>query len=875
MSKEEERLRESHRREGNWKRWGPYLAERQWATVREDYSANGDSWGSFPHAHARSRVYRWGEDGLLGLCDRQCRLALAPALWNGRDPFLKERLFGLTGPQGNHGEDVKECYYYLDATPTHSYGKALYKYPQAEFPYAWLVEENGNRGREQPEFELTDTGIFDEERYFDVFVEYAKAGPNDLLVAYEVYNRGPEAAEVWVLPTLWFRNTWSWGRQGEDYGPEPRLWWDNGVVECDHHQLGRFTLAFESPPDQALFTHNETNRERLYGASNPQPYVKDAFHRYLVERQQRAVNPAQAGTKMAAVYHLSLESGQSRRICLRLSSQDERPTKPFGQAYHRVFAQSRKEADEFYAARDPGLSDEDRLIWRQAYAGLLWSKQFYFYSVEHWLEGDPSQPPPPRQRWTGRNESWRETLYNRDVILMPDSWEYPWYAAWDLAFHVFPLARLDPDFAKQQLVLMLREWYMHPSGAIPAYEFNFSDVNPPVHAWAVLRVYRTTGSRDRAFLERCFHKLLLNFTWWVNRTDQDGNNVFSGGFLGLDNIGVFDRSRFPRHLGELEQADATAWMAFFSLRMLAIALELARQNPVYEDIASKFFEHFVAITDSVNHLGELGLWDPQDGFYYDVIRSPQGSIPLKVRSMVGLLPLIAVEILDGSQLAELEGFRKRMEWLLDNRPGLARHIVRCPETGNILLAVAPQEQLVRVLDKMLDTEEFLSKFGIRSLSRFHARHPYRFITSGQEYRVDYEPAESVSGMFGGNSNWRGPVWFPVNYLLIDALKRHYQFYRDQLKVAFPSRSRHRLTLLEVAHNLENRLASLFRRGPHGRPAHAGEKIYSRPEWQDLVLFYEYFDAETGKGLGASHQTGWTALVARSLEDIDPDHCLRG
>ncbi|MCA9792741.1 MAG: glucosidase, partial [Candidatus Eremiobacteraeota bacterium] len=498
MSREEERLRESRRREGNWKRWGPYLAERQWATVREDYSANGDSWGSFPHAHARSRVYRWGEDGLLGLCDRQCRLALAPALWNGRDPILKERLFGLTGPEGNHGEDVKECYYYLDATPTHSYGKALYKYPQAEFPYGRLVEENGNRGREQPEFELPDTGVFEEDRYFDLFVEYAKGGPNDLLVAYEVHNRGPEAAELWLLPTLWFRNTWAWGRQGEDYGPEPQLWWEDGMVECNHHQLGRFTLAFETAPEQALFTNNETNRERLYGAANPQPYVKDAFHRYLIEGQQRAVNPAQTGTKMAALYHLKLEPGQSQRLCLRLFSHDERPKRPFGKSYTRLFESCRGQADEFYAARDPGLSEEDRLIWRQAYAGLLWSKQFYFYSVAHWLEGDPSQPPPPRQRWSGRNESWRETLYNRDVIMMPDSWEYPWYAAWDLAFHVFPLARLDPDFAKEQLVLMLREWYMHPSGAIPAYEFNFSDVNPPVHAWAVLRVYRTTGGRDRA-----------------------------------------------------------------------------------------------------------------------------------------------------------------------------------------------------------------------------------------------------------------------------------------------------------------------------------------------------------------------------------------
>lgn len=873
VTKEQLRLQEDQRREKNWKRWGPYLPERQWATVREDYSESGNAWGYFGHDQAPARAYRWGEDGLMGWCDRQCRLAFSFAFWNGRDPILKERFFGLTGPEGNHGEDVKECYFYLEATPTHSYNRCLYKYPQSQFPYRRLREENARRDRFQPEYELLDTGIFEDSSYFDLFIEYAKAGPDDTLIQLTICNRADHRAELAVLPTLWFRNTWSWGRHGEDYLDDPPLLARRGqLLRAEHPTLGAFELAAAEQTEEWLFTENLTNRERLYGAPNPSPYVKDAFHRYLVEGRTEAVNPDGRGTKAALLYRLQLGPGEERRLRFRLNSEAERPRTRFGRSFDQTMARRRKESEEFYADLDPGMPPEDRNIWRQAYAGLLFSKQFYHYAVGPWLAGDPNQPPPPASRHKIRNKDWSSHLYNRDLILMPDTWEYPWYAAWDLAFHALPLARLDPAFAKDQLLLMLREWYMHPNGQIPAYEWNFSDVNPPVHAWACLATYRLTGAQDRVFLERAFHKLLLNFTWWVNRTDADGNNVFSGGFLGLDNIGVFDRSKFPPHLGELEQADATGWMAFFCLRMLDMALELSHHNPAYEDIASKFFEHFVAITHSLNHVDGHGLWDEQDGFYYDSISNEGGRYPLRVRSMVGLLPLIAVEIMDLEDLAHLTGFRRRLDWFLTHRPHLASHVIQ-EQGGRILLSAAPVERLRRVLQKMLDEDEFLSDFGIRSLSRHHSRHPFELRVGRERYRVDYEPAESVSGMFGGNSNWRGPVWFPVNYLLVDALKTYHQFFGAELKVDYPTGVDDSLTLLEVAYNLEHRLANLFRPGPQGRPAHGGRALFrDDPHWRELIWFYEYFHAENGAGLGASHQTGWTALIAKSMEDMDRSCC---
>ncbi|GMU57700.1 MAG: hypothetical protein AMXMBFR33_68460 [Candidatus Xenobia bacterium] len=849
------RLEQDHRRELNWKRWGPYLAERQWATVREDYSADGDTWGHFPHDHARSRVYRWGEDGLLGFCDRQARLCFSLALWNGRDPILKERLYGLTGPEGNHGEDVKECYYYLDATPTHSFMRALYKYPQREFPYQDLSR---SRGRHEPEHELEDTGAFQDNRYFDVFVEYAKAGPDDLLIRFRVYNRGPRQAPVWLLPQLWFRNTWSWGRQGEGYSPRPRLWNQGGSIAFEHGELGSGRLEPDlSPtgePPELLFTENESNRELLWGVKNRHSYVKDAFHRYLVGGEQEAVNPRQEGTKAAVLYSLNVPAGGSAEVRLRLTIGES--GEAFGPSFASAFLEREREADLFYERRlPPGLSAEERNVARQAYAGLLWSKQFYHYAVEPWLGGDPTEPSPPAERLTGRNNEWGH-LYNRDVISMPDKWEYPWYAAWDLAFQVVPLARVDPHFAKQQLLLLLREWYMHPNGQIPAYEFNFSDVNPPVHAWAALRIYRSQPEPDREFLERVFHKLLLNFTWWVNRTDQDGNNIFGGGFLGLDNVGVLDRSRFPTELGRLEQSDATSWVAFFCLRMLTIALELARTNQSYEDIASKFFEHFVAITHAMNR---LDVWDEQDAFYYDVVRTETGPVPLKARSLVGLMPLIAVEVLKRSELEKLPGFWKRLQWFLGNSGELARHVRQ--DHDQLLLSLVPPERLPRLMDRMFDEEEFLSPYGLRSLSRAHAHQPYAVELGGVEFRVDYEPGESQTGLFGGNSNWRGPVWFPVNYLLAEALDRMDRFYR----AGYASR----------AVDLWSRLSKLFLPGPDGkRPCH-GENSRYAAEWSDLILFHEYFHGDTGRGLGASHQTGWTALVASCLERVARVRALTG
>ncbi len=881
---EERRLAEDAARTRNWKRWGPYLSERQWGTVREDYSANGDAWQYFPHDHARSRAYRWGEDGLLGLCDREGRLCFALALWNGADPILKERLFGLSGPEGNHGEDVKECYYFLDATPTHSYLKALYKYPQAAFPYGWLVEENGRRGRHEPEFELTDTGVFDGGRYFDVTAEYAKADADDILIRLSVANRGPAVAEIHVLPTLWFPNTWAWGRDGEGYWPRGRMEAEGAAtVLATHPDLGRFRLTVDpaNTPDTAplLFTENETNTARLYGSPNRTPYVKDAFHAYIVEGQAGAVNPARTGTKAAVHYQLTVPAGATVTLRLRLRADPETetvetPEELFGSAFDQVFLEREQEANAFYAARlAPELSDDERRVARAAYAGLLWSKQFYHYGVADWLAGDPSQPPPPASRLEGRNSDWPQ-LYNRDVISMPDTWEYPWYAAWDLAFHTIPLSQVDPAFAKDQLVLLLREWYMSPNGQLPAYEWSFSDVNPPVHAWASWRVYKMTGprgDRDHLFLARTFQKLLLTFTWWVNRKDITGKNVFAGGFLGLDNIGVFDRSRPLPTGGYLEQADGTAWMAFYCATMLDMALELACADKSYEDIASKFFEHFVAIADAMNTLGGTGLWDEEDGFYYDQLQVDGHTTPLRVRSVVGLLPLIAANVIDSALVDTLPGFKKRMEWFLHNRADLASQISymgTLTEGGQTrrLLAIPSRERLLRLLRYMLDEDEFLSPYGIRSVSRVHKDDPYVVTVDGHSYEVDYEPGESTTGLFGGNSNWRGPVWFPINYLLIEALERYHHFYQDSLRVECPTGSGRLMTLNEVADELRRRLAALFLPDDSGRcPWQGGDRRYADdPHWRGLTLFYEYFDGDTGKGLGASHQTGWTALVARCL-----------
>ena len=921
---EEKRLAEDAARVRNWKRWGPYLSERQWATVREDYSPYGNCWDYFPHDHARSRAYRWGEDGLLGITDRQCRLCFALALWNGKDPILKERLFGLTGSEGNHGEDVKELYYYLDSTPTHSYMKALYKYPQAEYPYARLIEENRRRGLGAPELELIDTGVVNEDRYFDVFAEYAKASENDILIRLTIANRGPEKAALHLLPTLWFRNTWAWGPTPEESTNKPSISLEGkGLVRAEHDVLGSYQLAFEGNATP-LFTENETNSARIHNYPDGQRFVKDAFHEYVVHGRADAVNSQNVGTKFAAHYALEIESGKSEVVRLRLSAvnlgsargsravfgalaednarvghaqvllSENSPSQvdsgvrgepprtarepralpnPFAD-FNDVFALRLKEADEFYDAVIPSESDDEaKKVARQGYAGLLWSKQFYHYSIREWLSGDPAQPAPPPERHFGRNREWTH-LFNRDVISMPDKWEYPWFAAWDLAFHMIPFSKIDPHFAKKQLLLFLREWYMHPNGQIPAYEFAFGDVNPPVHAWAAWRVYKMTGprgQRDTAFLESVFQKLLLNFTWWVNRKDAEGNNLFSGGFLGLDNIGVFDRSKPLPTGGFLQQADGTAWMGFYCLTMLSMALELAQTNPVYEDLASKFFEHFIGITDAMNSLGGTGLWDEEDGFYYDQLKVDGQMIPLRTRSCVGLLPLIAVENLETAKINKLPGFKKRMEWFLNYRKDLASLVTYCevcPFTGNRMLAIPTRDRLRRALRYMLDEKEFLSPHGIRSVSRVHSEKPYVFRAGNEEFRVDYVPGEGNSYLFGGNSNWRGPIWFPTNFLIVEALERYHLFYGESFKVECPTGSGNMMTLQEVARELARRLGSIFLPNENGtRPCHGDIGKYANdPHWRDLVLFYEYFNGETGRGCGASHQTGWTALAVKLLEN---------
>jgi hypothetical protein len=872
---EARRLAEVESRQAHWRRWGPYLAERQWGTVREDYSKGGTAWEYFPHDHARSRAYRWGEDGIAGLSDRHGLVCLALALWNGRDPYLKERLFGVTGTQGNHGEDVKEYYFYLDNTPCHTYMRYLYKYPQAAFPYEALVAESVRRGRGGFEYELLDTGVFEGDRYFDVVVEYAKAAPEDVLMRITATNRGGEPASLDLLPTLWFRNTWAWGIDER----RPRLRRADPVegglaVEVTHPAYGRRWLLCAGTPS-LLFTENETNAYRLWAAENATTYVKDGIHEAVVQGRTDAVNPDGHGTKVAARYTSRLGPGETAVIRLRLT--DRPPRTPFGPEFDATLAARQGEADAFYATVIPAdLSPDGQQVMRQALAGLLWTKQFYHFDVARWLRGDPAGPPPPAERLHGRDERWTH-LYNEDVLSMPDKWEYPWYAAWDLAFHAISLALVDPAFAKEQLVLLLREWYMHPNGQLPAYEWAFGDVNPPVHAWAAWRVYkierRVRGRADRRFLERVFHKLLLNFTWWVNRKDTEGRNVFQGGFLGLDNIGVFDRSAPLPTGGRIEQADGTAWMAMYCLNMLAIALELARENAAYEDVASKFFEHFANIARAMNDVAGEGieLWSERDGFYYDVLRTPDGGARrLRLRSLVGLIPLFAVEALEPDVVDALPGFKRRLQWFIENRPELANHVET--ETGadggaRRLLALANRTRLRRVLRYMLDEEEFLSPHGVRALSRYHRDHPYVLRVDGGEYRVDYEPAESSTGLFGGNSNWRGPVWYPVNYLLIESLQKYHYFFGDSLKVECPTGSGQRMTLWDVAAELSRRLVRPFLRGPDGRrPVYGGtERFQTDPHWRDLVLFYEYFHGDNGAGLGASHQTGWTALVAKLLQ----------
>jgi Mannosylglycerate hydrolase MGH1-like glycoside hydrolase domain/Glycosyl hydrolase family 63 C-terminal domain len=879
VTKEELRLQEDRERKVNWKRWGPYLSERQWGTVREDYSSYGTAWDSFPHDQARSRSYRWGEDGIAGISDKHQFVCFALALWNGCDPILKERLFGLTGSEGNHGEDVKEYYFYLDSTPTHSYMKYLYKYPQSEFPYAQLVEENRRRGKNALEFELINTGIFDDDRYFDVFVEYAKGSPDDILIRIEAINRGPEAAELHVVPTLWFRNTWSWSM-------EPQRPWlrraepVEGIIpiEVYHPYYGMRWLYCEGTPEP-LFTENETNNRRLFGADNASLHVKDGINDYIVHGEREAVNAGGSGTKVAGHYRLKIAPGQSSVVKLRLTDKEmaSNDARPFSASFDATFTDRRKEADEFYSAvTPPSLSSDAKNVMRQALAGMLWSKQFYHYVVKQWLDGDPGNPPPPPERQNGRNHEWTH-MHNGDVISMPDKWEYPWYAAWDLAFHCIPLALVDADFAKEQLTLMLREWYMHPNGQLPAYEWAFGDVNPPVHAWAAWRVYKVEkkrhGKGDREFLQRVFHKLLLNFTWWVNRKDATGMNIFQGGFLGLDNIGVFDRSAPLPTGGYIEQSDGTSWMAMYTLNLLAIALELSKDDRAYEDVASKFWEHFIHIAHAMSHRGRdgTGLWNEEDGFFYDVLRLPDGAhVPMKIRSMVGLIPLFAVETLEPDLLEQLPGFKRRLEWFIDHRPDLIGNVA-CMRTPGMrerrLLSIATEDQLRQILKYMLDEREFLSPYGIRALSQYHHAHPYHLQVDGTDHRVNYEPAESSTGLFGGNSNWRGPIWFPVNFLLIESLQKFHYYLGDSFKVECPTGSGKMMTLWEVAGEISQRLTRIFLQdADQRRPVFGGtEKFQNDPHWRDLIPFHEYFHGDNGAGIGASHQTGWTGLIAKLIQ----------
>ena len=875
---ERNRLQEAHENKQPWYRWGPYLSERQWGTVREDYSPDGTAWDFLTHDQARSHAYRWGEDGLLGISDDQGLLCFALALWNEADPILKERLFGLTNSEGNHGEDVKEYYFFLDNTPTHSYMKALYKYPQRAFPYTDLVATNRNRSRQQPEYELIDTGIFAEDRYFDVTMEYAKVDPLDMLIRVSATNRGPEAAPLHLLPTLWFRNTWAWGYDDRrpvlaavetEVGPTVEAQ-DARLVHAQHPELGDYWLACEGAPD-LLFTENESNAQRLWGIQNRTPFVKDGIHETVVNKAEGKVNPQGTGTKVAAHYRLVIAPGTTQTVMLRLAA--NRPQAPFDGAAE-LFTTRIEEANDFYQSVCAVQAEDARAVQRQALAGLLWSKQFYSYDVDKWLRGDPAGPPPPPQR--DRNRGWRH-LSNNDIIIMPDTWEYPWYAAWDLAFHCVAMALIDSAFAKNQLLLLLHEWYMHPNGQLPAYEWAFSDVNPPVHAWAAWHIYKrekeSTGKGDSFFLERVFQKLMLNFTWWVNRKDQEENNIFEGGFLGLDNIGVFDRNTTLPDGMVLEQSDGTAWMGMFGVTMLAMALELARSNPVYEDMATKLFDHFLYIADAIYGRGETGrgLWNDEDGFFYDKLSLPDGQqFPLKVRSLVGLIPLLAVET---AEIALVEDFlNERMRWFAENRPYVRRLVARWQDAQKdqqkdyAMLSIVRGADLEHLLTRMLDPQEFLSDYGIRSISKYHEAHPYVLDTQYGNYSVNYEPGESTTGAFGGNSNWRGPIWFPINFLLVEALQKYHQFYGDDFLVEYPTGSGTKLTLGQVAEELARRLTNIFLRDEQGRRAVFGTNMtfQNDPHWRDDIPFHEYFHGDSGRGVGASHQTGWTAVVANLL-----------
>ncbi len=870
MNPEKQRLINDRSGKQNWRLWGPYLTERQWGTVREDYSPNGDAWNYITREMARSKAYRWGEEGIGGLSDEKQLLCFSISLWNGKDPFLKERFFGLSGKEGNHGEDVKEYYYYLDNLPTHSYMKMLYKYPQSEFPYSRLLEENKNRTKLDPEFELIDTGIFNEDKYFDVFIEYAKAGINDVLIKITAFNRADEDSNLNIIPQIWFRNTWDWGY--DDYKPQLNLK-SKGVVEIEHKKLGHYMLYSNGSPE-ILFCENETNIKRLYDADNGKKYFKDGINDFIVLGNKKAVNAENIGTKAGLNYKLSIKAGKSKIIKLRLRK--EKINNPFNE-FDKIFKTKINEADKFYSDIQSDIkSDDERNIQRQAFAGMLWSKQFYYYNISKWLEGDPAQPAPPRERLRGRNSEWFH-LNNAEIISMPDKWEYPWYASWDLAFHCIPFAIIDPEFAKKQLVLLTKEWYMHPNGELPAYEWSFSDVNPPVHAWATWRVYKIdekiTGKGDISFLEEVFHKLLLNFTWWVNIKDTEERNLFQGGFLGLDNIGVFDRNSELPTGGFIEQADCTSWMAMYCLNLLRISLELSRKNKVYQSTATKFFEHFLYIAGAMVNIGGEGvsLWDDTDEFFYDTLHTPDNNhISLKVRSAVGLIPLCAVEVLEPELVDELPEFSEHVDWFLKHRPDLASLVSRWSEGGvkeRRLLSLLRGHRMKCLLYRMLDESEFLSEHGIRSLSKYHKDHPYVYSSNGTNFTVGYLPGESDSGLFGGNSNWRGPVWFPINYLLIESLQKFHHYYGDDFKVEYPTHSGNYFTISDIANELSKRLSKIFLKDENGKRAVYGknEKFQNDPYFKDYILFHEYFNGDNGMGLGASHQTGWTGLISKLLQ----------
>lgn len=868
---EQKRLKESKDGKINWKKWGPYVTDRQWGTVREDYSESGNAWEFVSHEAARSKTYRWGEEGIAGISDDQQLLCFAISLWNRKDPIIKERYFGLTGKDGNHGEDVKELYYYLDATPTHSYMKMLYKYPQAAYPYSELINENRERDKTQMEFELIDTDIFNEDNYFDVFVEYAKASANDVLIKLSIHNRSKQAASLNVLPTVWFRNTWAWGYY--DYKPQ-MMSSNNKDIIINHKSLGNFVLHAENNAD-LLFCDNETNNKKLYNSANSGQYCKDGINEFLINKNESALNKNQIGTKAAFNYDVSINPGELKTIRLRLATAEL--VNAFDD-FDNVFTERLQEADSFYFEMQKNITSADeKLVQRQAIAGMLWSKQFYYYDINQWLNGDPAQPPPPASRKKGRNQDWLH-LNNADIISMPDKWEYPWYASWDLAFHCISLSLVDAEFAKQQLLLLTKEWYMHPNGQLPAYEWSFGDVNPPVHAWATWRVYKidernNNGKGDLAFLESVFHKLLINFTWWVNRKDAEGNNIFQGGFLGLDNIGVFDRSAPLPTGGHIEQADGTSWMAMYSLNLMRMALELAKYNPVYQNMATKFFEHFLYIAGAIENMDidSEGLWDEEDQFFYDGLKLPNNkNIKLKVRSMVGLIPMFAVEVLDHQLMEQVPEFAKRLSWFLKNRPDLASLVSRWQEKNKKekhLLSLLRGHRMKKILQRMLDESEFFSDYGIRSVSKFHEQHPYEIWVDGNRFSVNYTPAESLTGMFGGNSNWRGPVWMPVNYLLVESLQRFHYYYGDDFKVECPTGSGVFMSLNEVANEISKRLANIFLKDINGIRPHHGEnkKLQKDPHFNNYILFYEYFHGNNGRGMGASHQTGWTGLIAKLLQ----------